>query len=127
MQAEKGDATMSGSSKFAYRARTNVMIQMELQHHHNKYRPYLLAIAYNMLGQIQEAEDIVHDLFEGLLDALSAWRESPLFSEEERALLAMTEEVTRLGEHGVSDETYEHLKAVFDETTIAHRLCRWSS
>src|SRR6185503_1907557 len=38
---------------------------------------------------------------------LSAWRESPLYSERERAALAFTEAVTRLGEHGVPDEIYD--------------------
>ena len=57
---------------------------------------------------------------EARIYALSAWRESPLFTEEERALLAITEEITRLCEHGVSDETFERLKAKFDETTVAH-------
>ena len=38
---------------------------------------------------------------------LSAWRESPLYSERERAALAWTEAVTRLGEHGVPDEVYD--------------------
>jgi AhpD family alkylhydroperoxidase len=35
--------------------------------------------------------------------ALSAWEESPLFSDEERAVLAFTEEVTKISEHGVTD------------------------
>ncbi len=29
-----------------------------------KYRSYLFSVAYNILGEIQEAEDIVHDAFE---------------------------------------------------------------
>jgi AhpD family alkylhydroperoxidase len=38
---------------------------------------------------------------------LSAWREAPQYSERERAALAFTEAVTRLGEHGVPDEVYD--------------------
>ena len=45
--------------------------------------------------------------------ALSAWRESPLFSDTERAVLALADEVTLISEDGLSDETYgralEHL------------------
>src|SRR5690242_15944576 len=38
------------------------------------------------------------------LDVLSAWREAPgLFTERERAALAFTEVVTRIGEAGVPD------------------------
>src|SRR4051812_37601966 len=40
------------------------------------------------------------------LYALPAWRESPLFTDRERAALAWTEAVTRLGETGVSDEAF---------------------
>lgn len=37
---------------------------------------------------------------------LSAWRESPQFSEEERIILAMTEEITFISQQGLTDETY---------------------
>ena len=53
------------------------------------------------------------------LYALSAWWESPLFSEEERALLKLTEEVTLISEGGVSDETYERALQYFDENVLA--------
>jgi AhpD family alkylhydroperoxidase len=54
--------------------------------------------------------------------ALSAWRESPLFSEEERALLALTEEVTLISEGGVSDETYAQALRHFDENVLAQTI-----
>ena len=38
---------------------------------------------------------------------LDAWRESPLYSERERAALAWTEAVTLVGETRVPDEVYE--------------------
>lgn len=38
---------------------------------------------------------------------LNAWREAGLFSKEEQAILALTEEVTLISKGGVSDETYE--------------------
>ena len=44
---------------------------------------------------------------EARIYALSAWRESPVFTEQERAVLALTEEVTTISEHGLSTETYE--------------------
>ncbi|KPU82337.1 hypothetical protein JI57_04120 [Psychromonas sp. PRT-SC03] len=40
------------------------------------------------------------------LYALSAWQESPLFTEKERATLALTEEVTLISKQGLSDKTY---------------------
>lgn len=50
--------------------------------------------------------------------ALNAWRDTLFFSEEERAILAMTEEVTLINNH-VSDETYEQAANVLDETYLA--------
>ena len=38
--------------------------------------------------------------------ALAAWHESPYFSVKERAVLALTDSVTRMGEGGVSDEVW---------------------
>lgn len=51
--------------------------------------------------------------------ALSAWRESPLFNQEERALLALTEEVTLIAAGGVSNETYEGVGKMFGEQRLA--------
>ncbi|WP_342330939.1 carboxymuconolactone decarboxylase family protein [Pedobacter sp. FW305-3-2-15-E-R2A2] len=50
--------------------------------------------------------------------ALNAWRETPFFSEEEQAILALTEEVTLISHH-VSDETYEQAEKVLGETYLA--------
>jgi len=50
--------------------------------------------------------------------ALSAWRESPLFSDEERAILSFTEEIANISHVGVKDETYQNLKKYFDEKSI---------
>lgn len=38
--------------------------------------------------------------------AVSAWNESPFFSDRERTVLALTDAVTRLGEEGVTDELW---------------------
>ncbi len=48
------------------------------------------------------------------LDVLAGWHEAPgLFSERERAAIALTEEMTLIGEGGVSDETWAGVKAEF--------------
>lgn len=49
---------------------------------------------------------------------LNAWREARLFTEEERVILQLTEEVTLISQQ-VSDETYTKAIAVFDETYLA--------
>ena len=38
--------------------------------------------------------------------AVATWRESPFFTPAERAALALTDAVTRLGEHGVDDDVW---------------------
>ncbi len=51
--------------------------------------------------------------------ALSAWRESPLFTEEEKAVLKLTEEVTEMPRDGVSDETYDAVLKFYGENGLA--------
>jgi AhpD family alkylhydroperoxidase len=50
---------------------------------------------------------------------LDAWRETDLFAEEEKAILALTEEVTLIHKHGVSDEVYQQAKKFFTDEVIA--------
>ena len=50
---------------------------------------------------------------------LSAWRETDFFTEEERVVLEMTEEITLIHQHGLSEETYARAKERFDEHYIA--------
>lgn len=50
--------------------------------------------------------------------ALNAWRETPFFTEEERVILALTEEVTLIQNH-VSEETYQAAAAILDEKYLA--------
>lgn len=51
---------------------------------------------------------------------LNAWRETDLFSPEEKAMLALTEEVTLISQHGVSDATYQQAAQFFSAEQIAH-------
>jgi AhpD family alkylhydroperoxidase len=53
---------------------------------------------------------------------LSAWRDTPFYDEQERALLALTEEVTLINKGGVSNQTYQNALAVFDESYIASAI-----
>ena len=54
--------------------------------------------------------------------ALPAWQESPLFSVEERAVLALTEEVTHISTAGVSDATYERCVELLGEQKVAQLI-----
>jgi len=51
---------------------------------------------------------------------LDAWRESPLFTDRERAALNWTESLTAIAETGAPDEDYELLKAHFDDKQIGY-------
>ncbi|SDW90064.1 alkylhydroperoxidase AhpD family core domain-containing protein [Albimonas donghaensis] len=53
------------------------------------------------------------------LHVLAAWRESPLFSEQERAALAWTEQLTRLAEKGAPDAAFAPARAAFDDRALA--------
>jgi AhpD family alkylhydroperoxidase len=55
------------------------------------------------------------------LNLVAAWREAVVFSEAERAALALAEEGTRLADHhqGVSDETWAQVRKHYDDDQIA--------
>lgn len=50
---------------------------------------------------------------------LNVWKESDLFSEEEKAMLSIVEEVTLIHNKGVSDATYREAQNFFSEEKIA--------
>ena len=52
------------------------------------------------------------------LYALNAWRETPFFTDRERAALAWTEEVTLVGQNHVPDAIYEEARRYFTEEEL---------
>lgn len=52
------------------------------------------------------------------LYALTAWRETPFFTESERAALAWTEAVTKISDAGLPDEVYELASRHFNEKEL---------
>lgn len=54
--------------------------------------------------------------------ALNAWRETPFFSAEERAALALTEAVTLVADSQVPDAVYEEAAAHFSENKLAQLI-----
>ena len=61
-----------------------------------------------------------HGETEQRLYALSAWRETPFYSERERAALAWTEAVTLVSETHVPDDVYEQARKQFSEQELAN-------
>ena len=49
---------------------------------------------------------------------LSAWREADVYTEEEKAILALTEQVTLINNH-VSEDVYQNAARLFDEKYLA--------
>ncbi|MFI1929738.1 carboxymuconolactone decarboxylase family protein [Streptomyces sp. NPDC020330] len=57
------------------------------------------------------------------LHMVAVWQEAKhFFAEHERAALALTDAVTRIGDAGVPDEVYDRAAAHFDEEELAHLL-----
>lgn len=54
------------------------------------------------------------------LYGLNAWRDTPYYSDRERAALELTEALTLVAERGVSDEVFDRAKQQFSENEIAH-------
>ncbi|AHH15493.1 alkylhydroperoxidase-like protein, AhpD family [Nocardia nova SH22a] len=55
------------------------------------------------------------------LNLVAAWREAVVFTEAERAALALTEEGTRIADihRGIGDETWQQVRKHYDEDQIA--------
>lgn len=51
---------------------------------------------------------------------LNAWKETTLYTEEERVILEMTEEITLIQKNHLSDATYAKARSLFTEDYIAH-------
>ena len=54
------------------------------------------------------------------LYVLGAWRESPLYSERERAALAWTEALTRIADQGIPDAVYNRAREHFSEEELVN-------
>jgi AhpD family alkylhydroperoxidase len=59
------------------------------------------------------------------LNLVAAWRESSVFTEAERAALALAEEGTRIADAhgGVSDETWAEVRKHYDDDQIGALVC----
>jgi AhpD family alkylhydroperoxidase len=63
-----------------------------------------------------------HGETEQRLYLLNAWREAPQFSEEEKIVLAMTEEITHISRQGLTHETYAKALQHFGEARTAQLI-----
>ncbi|OAA25487.1 alkylhydroperoxidase AhpD family core domain-containing protein [Frankia sp. EI5c] len=56
------------------------------------------------------------------LFSVAAWHESPFFTERERAALALTDAVTRLGPDGVPDDVWNTVTKVWSDEEAANLI-----
>ena len=68
--------------------------------------------------QMHTAEALKHGETPERMMALDAWEESPLFTDRERAALAWTEELTLIADSGAGKESFDALKAQFNDEEI---------
>jgi AhpD family alkylhydroperoxidase len=103
------------------------LYQMENYVRHSGLEPGLLDLVKTRVSQINgcaycldmHTKDArVRGEAEQRLYALDAWRETPFFSERERAGLAWAETVTSVAETHVPDEAFEHASQHFAEKEL---------
>lgn len=101
--------------------------------HHALMDMKLLALSRLRAGQINGCGPCVadsarrlrgHGATEDQVNTVAAWRETPWFSDEERATLALTEAVTRLADNPdpVPDEVWDMAAKHFDHRELAGLL-----
>ena len=95
----------------------------------SKLEPSLLSLARMRASQINgcaycldmhSKDDRAEGETEQRLYCLPAWRETPFYSERERAALAWTEAVTLIGEGHVPDDIFETARRHFSEEELAY-------
>lgn len=104
------------------------MLQLEHQVHKSGLEPLLLELVKSRASQLNgcawcldmHTKDArARGETEQRLYLLSVWRESPCYTERERAALAWTEALTQLSAtHDVPDEVYEQARAQFSEKEL---------
>lgn len=75
---------------------------------------YCIQMHTEAARKIGEAEQRIY--------ALSAWKESPLFSDRERAVLLLTDEMTLISQSGLSKNSYEAALQALGENALAEAM-----
>lgn len=63
-----------------------------------------------------------HGETERRIYALTVWRETPFFNQEERSILAITEAVTLISEAGIPEDVYQEAITVLGEVKTAQTI-----
>jgi AhpD family alkylhydroperoxidase len=104
------------------------MLGVEAYLHQTELKPALLDLIRLRVSQINGCAYCIDMHWKDLraigeseqrLYGLDAWRESPYYTEPERAALAWAESVTRVADTRVPDEIYEEVRKYFSEKDVA--------
>lgn len=69
--------------------------------------------------QMHTQQAVEHGIDQQKLFALSAWQESPLFDQQERSVLAITDEMTFISKQGLCDDSYQQGVELLGEEKLA--------
>ncbi|ELK8508122.1 carboxymuconolactone decarboxylase family protein [Vibrio vulnificus] len=72
--------------------------------------------------QMHTTEALKNGIAQQKLFALSAWKESPLFDEAERAVLHLTDDMTKIADAGVSNSVYQTCLGLLGEERLAQAM-----
>ncbi|EGR9007206.1 carboxymuconolactone decarboxylase family protein [Vibrio vulnificus] len=72
--------------------------------------------------QMHTTEALKNGIAQQKLFALSAWKESPLFDEAERAVLHLTDDMTKIADAGVSDSVYQTSLELLGKERLAQAM-----
>lgn len=99
---------------------SNVNLSAELKELIKTRASMINQCAYCIQMHVPEAEKA--GIESQKLFALAAWKESPLFNVTERAVLALTDEMTLIANDGVSDKSYQEALEVLGEEQLAQAM-----
>jgi AhpD family alkylhydroperoxidase len=101
-------------------------VEKEVRRHVDARLLHLVKLRASMINgcafciDMHSAEGLADGETPARLFALAAWRETPVFSDTERAALALADALTTLGEPGVPDDVWAEAAARFDDKTLMH-------
>jgi len=75
---------------------------------------YCIELHASSAGKCGETESRIY--------ALNAWKESPLFTDKEKALLSLTEEVTFIAENGLTEQTFQSARTYYTDKLIMQAI-----
>jgi Carboxymuconolactone decarboxylase family len=113
-EGRPGAAPRARSTQQVHRARPNSARTRQPAHLDRQRCAYCIATHTKDARQAGESEQRLY--------ALAAWRVSPLFSDRERAALALTDAITLINDEHLPRAVWEEAAALFSEDELAQLL-----